>query len=356
MDSALELNTVLVLLGSTVVLVHLIPYLLDTHGIRGYPGPFIAKFSDIWLGLVARNGHRSEVVHDMHQKYGVYLLPLPYNHVFISLIGSFIRIAPNHVSISEPDALTIVYAHGNGALKSQFYDAFVSIQRGIFNTRDRSEHTRKRKIISHIFSQKSVIEFEPHIRLYVKQLLDQWDRLFERSLKGESGEEGEGWEGHDGRLWLDCLPCTYRPSRVGIILMNTTGANYLAFDIIGDLAFGAPFGMIQAAKDSAPVPKSQADAMKSYGSTVSCEIQEIPAVKILNGRGEYSMSMGVLPWYWRPLARQLPWYRQGGKDVKTLAGIAIMAVAKRLATPTDRNDLLSKLQQGKDDQVSLPAV
>jgi benzoate 4-monooxygenase len=104
--------------------------------------------------------------------------------------------------------LQVVYAHGNGALKSNFYDAFVSIKRGLFNTRDRDEHTRKRKIIAHIFSQKSVVEFEPHIRLYVQQLLDQWDRLYDAAVKGMSGTEGEGgWSGRNGRLWLDLLPC-----------------------------------------------------------------------------------------------------------------------------------------------------
>ena len=33
-------------------------------------GPFLAEFSDAWLGWVAAQGHRSEVVHDMHAKYG----------------------------------------------------------------------------------------------------------------------------------------------------------------------------------------------------------------------------------------------------------------------------------------------
>jgi benzoate 4-monooxygenase len=124
------------------------------------------------------------------------------------LIGPFVRIAPNHVSIAEPDALAIIYAHGNGALKSSFYDAFVSIRRGVFNTRDRNEHARKRKIVSHIFSQKSVIEFEPQIRVYVGLLIKQWDRLCAAAVKGGSGAEGEGWKGEGGRLWLDCLPCT----------------------------------------------------------------------------------------------------------------------------------------------------
>jgi benzoate 4-monooxygenase len=119
---------------------------------------------------------------------------------------------------------------------------------------------------------------------------------------------------------------------------------------VGDLAFGAPFGMLEAAKDIAVVPKNQEDVMRSYGTGKVPEVIEIPAVKILNGRGEYSMSMGVLPASWRPFVRQLPWYRRGQADVKALAGIAIMAVAKRLATPTDRVDLLSKLQAGRDNE------
>ncbi|KAG5642361.1 hypothetical protein DXG03_002958 [Asterophora parasitica] len=311
-----DLATLAILAPSLVALVHIIPYLWDSRGVRSIPGPFLAKFSDAWLGLVAKHGHRSEVVHEMHLIY-----------------GPFVRLAPNHISIAEPDALSIVYAHGNGALKSNFYDAFVSIRRGVFNTRDRHEHARKRKIVSHIFSQKSVVEFEPHIRLHVRDLIRQWDRLFDQAVKGGRGTEGEGWEGRDGKLWLDCLPWV----------------NYLAFDIVGDLAFGAPFGMINAAKDVAKVAQNQDRAMSSYGvSSDEDDSTEVPAVKILNGRGEYSMALGVLPPWWRPYVRLFPWYRRGSKDVKTLAGIAIMAVKKRLAMETDRVDLLSKLKAGRD--------
>jgi len=60
--------------------------------------------------------------------------------------------------------------------------------------------------------------------------------------------------------------------------------------------------------------------------------------------------MGVLPPHWRPLVvRFIPWYRNGNKAVKRLAGIAIAAVARRLTAPSDRSDLLGKLQEGKDD-------
>lgn len=234
-----------------------------------------------------------------------------------------------------------MYAHGNGTLKSNFYDAFVSITRGLFNTRSRPEHTRKRKIVSHIFSQKSVLAFEPHIRQHVQELIGQWDKLCEGGRKGASGIEGEGgWRGKAGRVWFDCLPWY----------------NYLAFDIIGDLAFGSPFGMIKAAKDAAPVAVDQREAIASYGKEGTnevekhaCAVVEVPAVQILNDRGEYSASMGVLPPWCRPLVKRIPWYAKGNKAVKNLAGLAVAAVSKRLALPTDRTDLLSKLQDGKDD-------
>ncbi|KAJ7275606.1 cytochrome P450 monooxygenase [Mycena rebaudengoi] len=262
-----DLFTALAALHAVVILTHLAIYLVDPYGLRTIMG------------------HRSEVIHKMHLKY-----------------GRFVRISPSEVSVADPEALGIVYAHGNDALKSTFYDPFVSIEPGLFNTCDRKQHTRKRKIASHIFSQKSVVEFEPHIRLYVGMLLAQWDRLYDSAAKGLSGTDGAGgWFGRDGRL----LTATYQ------------GAT------------------------SAPPPSSLA--------TRADDVVHIPAVSVLTGRGEYSMSMGVLPAWVRPIMARVPWYRRGLQDVLQLAGIAIVAVAKRLAAPTDRVDLLSKLQAGTDD-------
>ena len=55
---------------AAVLLVHLVPLITDPYGLRSYPGPFLAKISDAWLGWVAAQGHRSEVVHELHQKHG----------------------------------------------------------------------------------------------------------------------------------------------------------------------------------------------------------------------------------------------------------------------------------------------
>ncbi|KAK0476255.1 cytochrome P450 monooxygenase [Armillaria luteobubalina] len=314
-----DLSTVVATVFVLVVLVYLVPYLVDPHGLRSYPGPLIAKFSDAWLVYVAYKEHRSEVVHDLHTKY-----------------GPFVRIAPNHVSVALPDAQTIIYGHGSKALKPSFYNALKpsSFPDDVFTTRDRQAHTRKRKFISHIFSPKSVLELEPHVHHLVGQLLKQWDRLYDGALEGLSGHEGEGWIGREGRLWLDCFPWM----------------NYLAFDIIGDLAFGAPFGMVKAGKDVAQVPQDPLAVMGSYGQTGSkYATREIPAIEALHGRST-TTKLGVVPEWWRLLFKRIPFFRQGEDGVDALLGMVVLAVSKRLEVPTDRNDVLGKLLAGKDEQ------
>ncbi|GAA5933310.1 hypothetical protein JCM1841_001489, partial [Sporobolomyces salmonicolor] len=122
-----------------IALYILVPHFTTHASLRKYPGPPVAGFTRLWLAKMSRIGKRSEKVHDEHLKY-----------------GKFVRVAPNEISIADPAALPIVYAHGNGSIKSDFYDAFVASDvRGLFNTRDRTEHTRKRKIVSHTFAPKS---------------------------------------------------------------------------------------------------------------------------------------------------------------------------------------------------------
>src|ERR1700753_540789 len=103
--------------------------------------------------------------------------------------GKLVRVTPNQVSIADPDAIPIVYEHGTGYLKPDFYDAFVSIHRGLCNTRDRAEHTRKRKTVSHTFSAKSIGQFEQYIHSNLEQLAAQWDRLSNEANGGYSQME-----------------------------------------------------------------------------------------------------------------------------------------------------------------------
>ncbi|TVY60871.1 Benzoate 4-monooxygenase [Lachnellula suecica] len=277
-----------------LVLFFLVPYLTSNTGIRNVPGPFAAKFSNLWLLLQARQGKRYLSVDEAHKKY-----------------GKLVRIQPNHVSVADESAINTIYGHGNGFLKSDFYDAFVSIQRGLFNTRDRAEHTRKRKTVSHTFSTKSIAQFEIYMHQNLDQFVKQWDALSKNA--------------HGGFAKIDCLHWF----------------NYLAFDMIGDLAFGQPFGMLEKGKDITEIQKSP-DSPISYA----------PAVQVLNRRGEVSGTLGCLPAL-KPYAKWLPdpFFSQGLAAVENLAGIAVARVSQRLDGKQDpsRVDLLARLMEGKDE-------
>ena len=70
--SALPWPILLVILLVSVPLFLYARYFLDYYNIRsnGISGPVLSRFSDIWLGWVAAHGHRSEIVHELHKKYG----------------------------------------------------------------------------------------------------------------------------------------------------------------------------------------------------------------------------------------------------------------------------------------------
>ncbi|OJD33800.1 benzoate 4-monooxygenase [Diplodia corticola] len=274
------------------VLYYLLPYLRD-KAIRDIPAPFPAQFSNLWLLWQVRKGSRYLAVHDAHKK-----------------MGKMVRIQPHHVSIADVDAIPLIYGHGNGFLKSEYYDAFVSIQRGLFNTRDRAEHTRKRKTVAHTFSAKSIGQFEQYMHGNLELLVKQWDRM---------AKESGGYAHMDALHWF----------------------NYLAFDIIGDLAFGAPFGMLEKGKDFAEVRESPDAPPRSA-----------PAIEVLNRRGEVSAAIGCMPWI-KPWAKYFPdpFFSKGVEAVENLAGIAVARVKQRLdnADKIDRVDLLARLMEGKDE-------
>jgi benzoate 4-monooxygenase len=87
-------------LGILLLAYYVLPYFTKNQALIPIPGPFSAKFSNIWLGLSARRGRKFAAVDWAHRKY-----------------GKFVRVGYNHVSIADERALHIVYAHGNGFLK-----------------------------------------------------------------------------------------------------------------------------------------------------------------------------------------------------------------------------------------------
>ena len=106
--------------------------------------------------------------------------------------------------------------------------------------------------------------------------------------------------------------------------------------------------MLESAKETTVVPKHQQSLMDPCGEKRKSEVGGYPFFQILGGRGEFSVTVGVLPPYWRPAVKYLPGYKSGSERMKNLARIANMAIDDRMANPSDRNDLLNKLKGGQD--------
>lgn len=62
------------------------------YGLRSIPGPFIAKFTNIWRLVKVVKGDFQQTIIQVHQQY-----------------GEVVRIGPDTVSISSPEAIDIIY-------------------------------------------------------------------------------------------------------------------------------------------------------------------------------------------------------------------------------------------------------
>lgn len=126
---------------------------------------------------------------------------------------------------------------------------------------------------------------------------------------------------------------------------------------LGDVAFGLPFGMLEAGQDAAPVVTSQKTAMDSYytGQEASVDRTTIAAVKTINESVHINLLIGNLPLMrsCRSLLLLIPSFRQSLKSRGLVAKMAVSAVARRLASGVSRPDLLTKLISARDD-IGLP--
>lgn len=75
-------------------------YLRYLHPYGDIPGPFLATISPLWRLRGALNGTLHKDITAGHRKY-----------------GPIFRISPDEVSISDPEAIKTIYAHGAGFTK-----------------------------------------------------------------------------------------------------------------------------------------------------------------------------------------------------------------------------------------------
>ncbi|KAB2580509.1 Coagulation factor 5/8 type [Lasiodiplodia theobromae] len=184
-----------------VYLLLLAVYRLTLHPLARYPGPFLAKITP-WRDVYhAWRGDKHLDFYELHQRY-----------------GPFVRYGPNTLSINDPAALKAIYGHRANVRKSDFYLAFPAAP-GVFSTHtalDRHAHARKRRVMSHAFSDAALKGVEDYVLGYV------------RSFVGKLAGGGQG----DAGVWS--------PARD-----VSEWSTYLGFDVMGDLSFGKSFNMLE---------------------------------------------------------------------------------------------------------------
>lgn len=187
-------------------------YRVYFHPLAKYPGPLLAKVTDLYQTYHALKGDRHLDFWRCHEKY-----------------GNVVRFGPNSVSFNTNTALKAIYQKGN-VRKGDFYEAF-PVRKDAVNTHSAIEkgvHGRKRRVLSHAFSDAAIKSMEDRILTHIRQFCSNLGgcEMGERALR--KNVHSEKSENH----WTT-------PKNL------SDQANYMTFDVMGDLCFGKAFGMLE---------------------------------------------------------------------------------------------------------------
>lgn len=188
------------------------------HPLRKFPGPFLASWTDAYMAYFAWRGDRYMQLYKLHQKY-----------------GPVVRTGPNHLSFSSASALKTIYGYKSNVRKGKFYTAFPA-NKHAFNVHsaiDKQDHARKRRVMSHAFSDAAIKAMERYILSNVRTGC----YVLADTITG-------GAKITDGQLVTE-----KKNNSWGTPVNVAEWCNYLTFDIMGDLAFGKSFDMLESPKN-----------------------------------------------------------------------------------------------------------
>ena len=260
-----------------------IVYNVYFHRLSSFPGPksHAATFLPFVFGIYGGKNHLKTA--RIHEQY-----------------GDTVRIAPDVLSFTGSQAWKDIYGSrpGKGQLPKdrKFYIGNQNKVPDILNSFDDGDHARIRKLLSHAFSEQALREEEKIVEKYV-------DLLIQKLRDRVHGPE-------DGKVDI------------------TKYFNYVAFDIIGDLALGESFGALQN---------------EVYHFWIAFIIKSINFGRYLIIGTTYPI-IGVLM---MPLMLVFP---SKLKQIRKYMRYPRELVEKRTATKTDRNDFMTYILRHNDER------
>ncbi|KAL4813267.1 cytochrome P450 [Aspergillus spinulosporus] len=172
-------------------------------GLRGIPGPALAKCTRLWkLHSVWKGDHHLTEI-NLHRQHG----PL-------------VRIGPRHVSVADPKAIPVIYGLNKGFTKTGFYPIQCiswnkKPQMNLFSTRDEQFHRDQKRPVANAYSMTSLLELEPAVDSCTTLFLSRLREFADRKRAVDLG------------TWLQ----------------------YYAFDVVGEFTFAKKLGFLEEGRD-----------------------------------------------------------------------------------------------------------
>ncbi|KAI4189221.1 MAG: hypothetical protein L6R41_001601 [Letrouitia leprolyta] len=195
-------------------------YNVYLHPLSKYPGPKAAAATKVPLALKTWQGVMARWVLALHEEHN----------------SDVVRISPDELSFIAPDAWTDICGVRQRFRKNSVLTPGLD---SIVNANE-TDHPRLRKVMSYAFSEKAIKEQEYLIQSHVDELVDRMRK--EASPRILDLEE-----------WI----------------------NWTYFDIVGDLAFGEPFGTLQGSTARGWASKTK---IATRGYTQLCVFGRFPPV------------------------------------------------------------------------------
>ena len=163
------------------------------HSLRGFPGPWMAGITKFWHVYQCLDSKNHLLLDALHPQY-----------------GQFVRTGPQEITIYHPEVLTAIDGPGTLCTKAVWYD-FILPEIALNTTRSKIDHDKRRRIWDRGFTTKALSDYEGRIMNYA-ETLDS--RIAELATKNDS---------------INVCDWFY----------------WFTFDVMGELAFGRSFGMLQ---------------------------------------------------------------------------------------------------------------
>ncbi|KAF2142717.1 uncharacterized protein K452DRAFT_248194 [Aplosporella prunicola CBS 121167] len=270
-------------------------YNVYMHPLRKYPGPWWAAATDLPLMVARARGRAPFWVASVHEQY-----------------GEVVRIGVTELSYITPDAWRDIHGHksqnaGRGSLPKNLsqYNPDIAGHNGIIRTND-PDHARQRRLLAHAFSDKALREQEPLICQYVELLVRKLGAI----AKGDRLDVSSRGDGTTDLLRF---------------------LNFTTFDVIGDLTFGEPLGLLQ---------------QNEYSPWVAAIFNTVKIGNLLAVIATYAPAIAGL------LALALP--REARDGLRLHKEDVVARVDKRLARSTTRPDIWTFVLRHKNDEKSMP--